>query len=91
VGFIASDTLEQWRQVSIEVLSHPPTWDRFTRIASRHLSALGIEGEERLGEFMQQVPELLARTMDRVGPERIREYLESAKTQARRAVREYLS
>jgi Zinc dependent phospholipase C len=91
VAFLATETLERWRQISIEVLTQPPTWDRFARIAGRHLIAIGVEGEEQFDAFMQQVPELLARTMERVGPERIREYLESAKTEARRALREYLS
>ena len=91
VEFIAHDTLLEWRKVSAEVLNHPPTWDRFGRIASRHLSAAGIEGDDGLARFMEDVPSLLERTIEHVGTERIREYLDSSKAQARRAMKEYLS
>jgi len=91
VGFIARDTLLEWRKITVEVLNHPPTWDRFSRIASRHLQAAGVEGEEQLERFMEGVPDLLDRTMAHVGEERVREYLHGAKSRALRTIREYLS
>lgn len=91
VGFIARETLLEWRKVSVDVMSHPPSWDRFGRIASRHLVAAGIVQDGDLARFMEDVPRLLRDTIDRVGPERIREYLEGSKARARRTMREYLS
>jgi hypothetical protein len=91
VGFIARETLLEWRQVSVDVMGHPPTWERFNRMAGRHLAAAGIQGEERLAKFMEEVPVLLQTTIERVGDERIREYLDNAKAQARRMMKEYLS
>lgn len=91
VDFIAHDTLLEWRRVSVEVLSHPPTWDRFHRLAGRYLSAAGIEGDENVARFMDDVPALLQTTMERVGTERIRDYLSGATADARRKMKEYLS
>lgn len=91
VDFIAHDTLLQWRERSVEVLGHAPSWERFGRFASRHLSAAGLEGDEVVRQFMDEVPLLLRRTIDHVGEERIREYLHDAKAKAGRVMREYLS
>jgi hypothetical protein len=91
VGFIARDTLLEWRKIAVDGLSHPPTWDRFTRMASRHLSAVGVEGEEQVSKFMQDVPNLLQRTFEHVGEERVREYLHGAKSRALQTMKEYLS
>jgi len=91
VDFIARETLLDWRTISVEVLSRPPTWDRFRRIAGRHLSAAGIEGEENVRRFMGDIPSLLDRTIDCVGMERINEYLQSSRSKALRTMREYLS
>jgi hypothetical protein len=91
VDFIAHDTLLQWRERSVEVLGHAPSWERFGRFASRHLSAAGLEGDEVVRQFMDEVPLLLRRTIDHVGEERIREYLHDAKARAGRVMREYLS
>ncbi len=91
VDFVARETLLEWRRISVDVMSHPPTWERFGRMAGRHLIAAGIHGDDELATFMEQVPVLLESTIERVGPERIREYLDSAKAQARRTMKEYLS
>lgn len=91
IGFIARDTLLEWRKIVVDVLGHPPTWERFTRIASRHLSAVGVEGEEQVAKFMADVPALLQRTFDHVGEERVREYLLGARNRALQTMKEYLS
>jgi hypothetical protein len=91
VDFIARETLEDWRKVSVDALARPPDWSRFGRIARRHLNAAGIEADEDVAKFMDDLPSLLARTFECVGAERIQEYLESAKVKARQAMKEYLS
>lgn len=90
VDFIARETLVQWRDVTLDIIAHPPTWERFHRIASRHLAAAGISDERGKAQFIEEAPALLDRTLESVGQERIQEYLHGAKTRALRAMREYL-
>ena len=91
VDFIARDTLLQWRERSAEVLGYAPTWERFGRFASRQLAAAGVEGDEVVRRFTEEIPLILRRTLDHVGEERVRDYLSSAKARARAVMREYLS
>jgi hypothetical protein len=90
IDFIARETLIQWRDVTVDIISHAPTWERFHRIASRHLAAAGISGEDSVAQFMEEAPQLLDRTLQSVGTERIHEYLHGAKSRALRAMKEYL-
>ena len=91
VDFIARDTLLEWRKVSVDVISHPPTWERFGKMARRHLSAAGIDDDEGVTKFMDGAPVLLDRTLESVGQDRIREYLESSRQRALETMKEYLS
>jgi hypothetical protein len=89
VDFIARDVLREWRDRQIDVISSAP---HFEKMMSRHLHAAGIRGEAEIAAYMEQhADELLRGTIERVGEDRIREYLDSAKWKARRAMRDYLS
>jgi hypothetical protein len=89
VDFIARDTLLKWRDWQMDLITAAP---RFEKMISRHLPAAGIEGEDAISAFIEQHAEqLLSGTIERVGEERIREYLSSAKARARTAIKEYLS
>ena len=56
IGFIDSETLTRWREISAELLVRPPTWDRFGVIASRHLKAYGVESlDEQKLEWYRQI------------------------------------
>ncbi|MHB8515903.1 MAG: hypothetical protein ACYC9X_09240 [Dehalococcoidia bacterium] len=89
VDFIARDTLLEWRDRQIDVIGAAP---HFEKMMSRQLHAAGIEGESAIATFMEQhADELLRGTIERVGEERIREYLSGAKAKATQAMREYLS
>src|SRR5437868_6892050 len=89
VDFIGRDTLLEWRDWQIELISTAP---RFEKMMVRHLHAVGIEGEEAISRFFEEhSDELLRDTIERVGEERIRDYLSTAKAKARRAMTEYLS
>lgn len=90
IGFIARETLLEWRKVSVDIIHNPPTWDRFRRVASRHLALAGI-GDESLDRFMGEVPSMLQRTLDHVGVDRIEAYLQDTRSRARAAIEEYLS
>jgi hypothetical protein len=89
VGFIDIETLQRWREVNLDFLRAPPTWDRFRNVASRHLNAYGVSDPERLESFMAEVPSLLQETIDHVGWERVQAYLDSAMVRARKEVRSY--
>lgn len=90
IGFIARETLLDWRKISVDIINNPPTWDRFRRIASRHLAAAGI-GDESLDAFMGGVPSMLQQTLEHVGADRIQAYLHGTRARARAAIEEYLS
>ncbi len=58
-GFVDRSLLTQWRDTTAAMTEHPPDWERFSFIASRHLRSAGIESESGLREFMEAIPELL--------------------------------
>jgi hypothetical protein len=91
IGFIDCDTLSRWRDVSADVLSHPPTWDRFGMIASRHLRNYGVESEEDAAHFLKNVPDLLDQSIREVTPERLATFQQRSRERALTAVRQYLS
>jgi hypothetical protein len=90
-GFLDEDTLLRWREVSADVLCHPPTWDRFGVIASRHLRAYGVESEADVAHFMRNIPDLLDQSVRCVTQERIEAFLDRARTRSRAVLEEYLS
>jgi hypothetical protein len=91
VGFIDDETLLRWRDVSVELLERPADWDRFGVIASRHLRAYGVESEEDLAHFLQNIPDLLDQSIREVTPERLDTFLETSRRRALTAMRAYLS
>lgn len=91
IGFIARETLLKWRDMSAEVIGTPASVERLVRFLGRRMPGLAFEDEASAATFAEGVPALLARTWEHVGDERIREYLDSTKNKARRAIREYLA
>lgn len=91
IGFLARETLQQWRDMTLDVFSQPPSVERFARFINRRLGHVQEGDEARMAQFVDEVPALLKRTWDHVGEERMREYLESARSRALRSMREYLS
>jgi hypothetical protein len=90
VGFLDSDTLRRWLDVAIDQTRHPPSWDRFRQVASRHLRGAGIDTEEALAEFMARVPDVLERTMRHVSTTHVDAYLEQSTDKATRIAEKYL-
>jgi len=91
VGFMDMETLRRWREVNLDFLRAPPTWERFRSVASRHLSAYGVADPAQVESFMAEVPSLLQETVDHVGWERVQAYLDTSLLRAREQVRGYLS
>jgi len=90
VGFIDIEAIRRWREVNLDFLQAPPTWERFRNFASRHLRQYGIEDPEQVEAFMAEVPGLLEESLDHVGWERVQAYLDTARARALAAIREYL-
>lgn len=91
VGFIDIETLMRWREVNLDFLQAPPTWERFRNVASRHLNAYGVTDAAQIDSFMAEVPSILQETVDHVSWERVQAFVEGALGRARGAIAEYLS
>ena len=90
IEFIDGDTLRRWKDVILDVVDHPPDWDRFRFIASRHLREAGIETPEQFEEFVRSLPDLVDETLRYLTEGRVREFMDSALQGSTAAVKEYL-
>jgi hypothetical protein len=89
VELIERETLGRWREVAIDMASHPPTWDRFVRVATRHLRDTP-EAEFHAQQLMTEIPSLLREVLDHVTEERMRQFMDEAIEASTQRVREYL-
>ncbi|MCY3558512.1 MAG: hypothetical protein OXH13_07695 [Chloroflexi bacterium] len=89
-GFVDRGLLEQWRDTTAAMTEHPPDWERFSFIASRHLKSAGIESEAGLREFMDTIPELLDDTLSRVDQAALDGFFESTTQRTASVLREWL-
>jgi hypothetical protein len=91
VDFVARETLAEWRDVSLDVLSAKPSVERLVRFLGRRLPQVRFDDESSAARFAEEVPGLLQRTWQHVGEERVREYLHGSRARAGAAMKEYLS
>jgi len=90
IELIDGETLGRWKDVILDVVNHPPDWERFRHIASRHLRAAGIESPEQFQEFVRSLPELVDETLRYLGEKRVREFMRRSLEESVGAVKEYL-
>lgn len=90
VGFIETETLERWRQVTYDVASRNMDWDRMRGMIANHLRRAGLEEGETMSSFLDSLPELLDETIAHVTSAEIEAYLERSTEAATRAVARYL-
>jgi hypothetical protein len=90
VGFIEGGALGLWRALMVEMLDHPPDWERFRFFGGRALKAAGIDMAEGFAEFVRMLPDLVAEATDYLSRERIEAFLERSLNEGRGAVKEYL-
>ncbi len=89
VDFIGRADLQRWRELQVQIVTRPPS---FGKMLVRQLNAAGIEGEESVTTFLEKnAHELLRGTIEKIGEDRIRQYLLDAKARARERMKEYLS
>ena len=65
-GFVDQETLERWRQVTLDVANRGMDWERMRSMVSNHLRFSGLEEGETLGTFLDSLPELLDETIAHV-------------------------
>ncbi len=90
IDFIDGDTLSRWKDVIVDVVDHPPDWERFRYIAGRHLREAGIETAEKFEEFLRSLPDLVDETLRYLTEERVNEFMERSLERGVGAVKEYL-
>lgn len=90
IDFIDADTLGRWKELILEVVNHPPDWDRFRYLAGRHLREAGIETPEQFQEFVRSLPDLVDETLRYLTEKRLREFMGRSVDQSLEAVRGYL-
>ncbi|MEE9277092.1 MAG: zinc dependent phospholipase C family protein [Dehalococcoidia bacterium] len=89
-GFIDREMLEQWRDVSASISEHPPDWERFSYIASRHLKRVGIQTESDYQDFLDEIPEMLEESLRSVGAAEVEAFFERVTERSVACLREYL-
>jgi hypothetical protein len=92
ISFLDDETLGRWREVVLDVVNHPPDWERFRYVAGRHLRQPVSEDEEAAAvvEFMRDLPGLVEETVRYLTPERIDFFVEASKKEGAEVVRQYL-
>ncbi|HXG36753.1 MAG TPA: zinc dependent phospholipase C family protein [Dehalococcoidia bacterium] len=88
IGFIDSETLKRWREVVLQVVNDPPNWERFNRVALRHVKTEA--GAENMDELLDDLPGLVEETINYLSQERIKAFLEESAKRSLETVREYL-
>jgi hypothetical protein len=89
-GFIDGDTLDRWREVSLDVSQRRMDWDRMRGMIANHLGRAGLEEGETLSDFLDSLPELLDATVAHVTSAEIDSFVERAVDGARRTIARYL-
>lgn len=89
-GFIDSETLERWRQVSRDVAARNLDWDRARAMIANHLRYAGLEEGETMERFLDSLPELLDETIAHITDAEVDAFVQRATETARAAVERYL-
>jgi hypothetical protein len=91
VGFVEAETLERWRQVTIDVSQRNMDWERMRGMIANHLRyRAGLEQGEALGEFLDSLPELLDETIAHITSAEVSAFIERSTEAALTAVKRYL-
>jgi len=89
VGFIDSDTLQQWHRVVLEMMEQIPDWERFRHAARRHVGATESSGED-FDALVSSLPDLVDETIRYLTPDLIDSFMADALGRSVESVREYL-
>jgi hypothetical protein len=89
-GFVDAETLNRWRQVTLDVAGRNMDWERMRGMISNHLRFSGLQEGETLGGFLDSLPELLDETIAHITSAEIDAFVQRATESARAAVERYL-
>ncbi len=89
-GFLDSETLDRWRQVSIDMAARNMDWDRARGMIANHLRYAGLEEGETLTSFLDSLPELLDETIAHITSAEVDAFVQRSTAAAREAVERYL-
>jgi hypothetical protein len=89
-GFIESETLDKWREVTRDIALRGMDWDRMRSMVTNHLRFTGLEEGESLTGFLDSLPELLDETIAHVTSAEIDAFVQRSTDMARAAVMRYL-
>lgn len=90
IDFIDDDTLRRWQEVILDVVRHPPDWERFRYVAGRHLREAQTDSPEAFQGFLRSLPDLIEETVRYLTPERLRAFEEESLARSLETVKEYL-
>lgn len=89
-GFVDHETLERWRQVTLDVSQRKMDWDRMRAMIANHLRIAGLGEGETLASFLDSLPELLNETIAYVTSAEVEAFVQRSTSAARAAVERYL-
>ncbi len=89
-GFIEAETLERWRDLTVDVAQRTMDWDRMRSMISNHLRYSGLEEGETLSSFLDSLPEILEETVAHITDAAIAGFVQRSTETARAAVERYL-
>ncbi len=91
ICFLERPVLERWVAVSSDQALHAPDWNRFVYQGGRHLQRPELQTEEGMAAFLEQVPRFLGAAVERVTPERVDAYEQTARERSVRVIERYLT
>ena len=89
-GFVDHETLERWRQVSLDVANREMDWERMRSMVSNHLRFSGLQEGETLTSFLDSLPELMDETIAHVTNAEIDGFVQRSTAAATAAIERYL-
>lgn len=89
-GFIETQTLDRWREVTRDIALRGMDWDRMRSMVTNHLRFAGLEEGESLNGFLDSLPELLNETIAHVTSAEVDAFVQRSTATARAAVMRYL-
>ena len=90
LGFLNEAALSPWRGITVDLVSQPPTWERFLWTSGRFLKAAGVTTEREAEAFMKTLPRLLTEIRGHVSDARLEGFLEQTRALSLRVLKEYL-
>ena len=90
VGFIDSEELRRWREITYERIAQESSWEHFRGFARKGLPGHLKRNEQLLNSIVSSAPDLLAKAKSHVPPQVIAQFREKAISEFVKVAGEYL-